>query len=206
MNLYQSGEVRWFWKGGIPPEISSAFDDFNESLIQENRTDRYLIFPKNVHLGVKLREGNFEIKALLETGDNIKVGRSRLVATCEIWQKVSLTNFNWEPATGEVTEVIKSRWSCHFVRDNEQWVKSDALSSYADSCQIELTEIKILEEKYWSWALEATGTDPDLCDLLTSMWAKLSEETSLIQQLETRPDLIGAHSFPSFFKVLGLGD
>jgi len=71
--FYLSAELRWFISGKLPAQIVDRFGESEFADQQLPRTDTYLVFPNAQTVGVKVREGNFEVKTLVKTSDKVKV-------------------------------------------------------------------------------------------------------------------------------------
>ena len=88
--VFQSAEIRWFFKGEVPKEISEWFaglDGIFEK--QETRTDLYFQLENSASLGIKIREGRFEIKE--KQSQEVKlIEKGNIQGLCEFWTKVEL--------------------------------------------------------------------------------------------------------------------
>jgi hypothetical protein len=158
-------ELRWFCQGMIPAVVKHWFDNDcpGEWLGQpEEREDLYLhITPKCDYLNLKLRQGRLEVK----------------------WRKAELgiRRFGnaWE---GHIEQWGK--WMCedpeqqsflpHTIIEQEPWIsvykkrrqRLYQLPSTSQSCSVELTQLKVAENLWWSLAFEAAEIPPDLMDSL----------------------------------------
>ncbi|MGD8330076.1 MAG: hypothetical protein PVJ49_11625 [Acidobacteriota bacterium] len=61
--MLASSEVRWFFPGDPPEEVTSWFFAGVAPAGRARRVDRYLLMPGCDTVGIKLREGRFEVKA-----------------------------------------------------------------------------------------------------------------------------------------------
>ena len=61
--MYQSLETRWFYRGELPQPVRESFMDGAGDPRFVERIDAYLLMPEVDTVGVKIREGRFEIKA-----------------------------------------------------------------------------------------------------------------------------------------------
>lgn len=64
--MLASAEVRWFFRGEPPAEVWEWFRSGDLWTQQPNRVDEYLVLPGCSAVGIKLREGRFEVKAQTE--------------------------------------------------------------------------------------------------------------------------------------------
>ena len=65
--MLRSAEVRWFISGALPGEVLSWFKAGQAIDSEGVQVHEYLLFPDCQSVGVKLREGRLEIKAILAT-------------------------------------------------------------------------------------------------------------------------------------------
>ena len=61
--MYFSAEARWFLPGPAGDTAEHWIGSGEYSTHQDERTDRYLLVPGCDTVGIKIREGNFEIKS-----------------------------------------------------------------------------------------------------------------------------------------------
>jgi len=172
-DFFFSTESRWFSQGPIP---QSLHDWFHQSLCcsqPSQRTDQYLVFPNADNLGVKFREGRFEIKVRLEEVQDYKIGK--IQGVIEFWEKWSSDQMPEFSATSQLQsdaswiQVQKSRVLRLFEVDKEGYEECDIRSGYVQlerGCQLELTEILIRNVKYWSLGFEAFSSRKDHREIL----------------------------------------
>ena len=63
--MLRSAEARWFVEGSLPDEVLRGFKAGKVLESEGVQVHEYLVFPDCQSVGVKLREGRFEIKAIL---------------------------------------------------------------------------------------------------------------------------------------------
>jgi hypothetical protein len=156
--MLTSLELRWFYPGELPQEISLWFEqDELEGQLQspEEREDVYLYTPGCEYLGIKLRQGRLEVKwrqaelGIVHFGCQVK-GR------LEKWSKwlcegPTAESFQTEAVMGQKTWVS---------------VKKARSQRLYDSCALELTQLRIKDKDWWSLAFETTGSDANVADKL----------------------------------------
>lgn len=156
-------EVRWFVEGPLSPRILHGFLQ-GEKDDPQARLDRYLLFPGCQSVGVKEREGRFEIKARWRSAEIARFAEN-VVGRCDGWAKWSYGRppvTHWLDALSREPEgwieVQKTRWLLQFSMDvgAPELVGPDAQPS--EGCGIELTSIRVRESCWWSVGLEAFGT------------------------------------------------
>jgi len=183
-------EMRWFLPGPLPLAVLDWFGSLGPGLAAPPpRTDRYLLLPGRDDLGIKLREGQLEIKGRTAELGRHRVG-ARAVGEAEAWCK-------WSLAPEEVPEALrildadpdlglpihKDR-SLRRLVAGESGVRSAPLD-LLEGCQVEVTALETPFGVWWTLGLEAlVGPEPDLTPLLA----------------------IGAHLFRDFPDALGEGD
>jgi len=150
-------EVRWINPGPLETAMREWFARFPAGT--ETRQDAYLLQPRLAGLSVKLRDGSaLDVKSYLGSPGILgRPGYGRL----ESWRKWS---FPYEPSCdggaalpGWIT-VRKQRHTC--------WVPLAAGHGLAPAprpapqagCTVELTEVHLHDQPWWSIGLEATGS------------------------------------------------
>lgn len=58
-----TAEVRWFFRGSPPADVREWFHRGSLWAPEPHRVDEYLVLPGRSTVGIKLREGRFEVKA-----------------------------------------------------------------------------------------------------------------------------------------------
>ncbi|MEC4990623.1 MAG: hypothetical protein SAJ37_17975 [Oscillatoria sp. PMC 1068.18] len=159
-------EMRWFKQGKLPNHVQDWFvekcpGDKLGSL--EERTDLYLYAPECDNLGIKLRQGNLEVK----------------------WRKTELCEKNFgEIAQGKAAEWVKLTCAdaslesllTDAVKQKKTWVaveKQRDQRRYRD-CQIELTQVYLEKEFWWTIAFETLTPISSLADFNTTVGDILS--------------------------------
>ncbi|MFB2970121.1 hypothetical protein ACE1CD_14190 [Aerosakkonema sp. BLCC-F183] len=167
-----TSELRWFNRGKIPPEINDWFnaDVFGEHYqLPEEREDIYLYIPECEYLGIKLRQQRLEIKLRKAELDTLSLG-DHIEGKVEKWVKWSC-----EDATAESlipADALKaSPWvSVKKVRSQRKYQVSAEASvtsvpvdkAINEGCNVEITQLDIKDNLWWSLALEAFGEDANL--------------------------------------------
>jgi hypothetical protein len=89
-----SAELRWFWRGGLPPAVEAWFRaaPFPPGGGRP-RTDEYLVDPSQIELGVKKRgtEAGVEVKGLVGPRHTVSVPFSGRVQIWSKWTSEALT-------------------------------------------------------------------------------------------------------------------
>ncbi len=155
----ESLEVRWIARGQLPPAMLEWFARFPAET--ETRQDAYLLQPRLRGLSVKLRDGGaLEVKSYLGSPgilDLPRDGRGHL----ESWRKWSFPS--GLPGHGGANQpgwvvVGKSRRSSWFplaIRADLAQVRPPAAVA---GCMVELAEVWVRGERWWSVGFEATGS------------------------------------------------
>ena len=163
--MYCSGEVRWFLRGKAEHAVENWIRSGGLAQEQEPRTDRYLVLPGCTSAGIKIREGNFEIKA--QTSPTECVAYTDAVAgSCNTWVKWSRTLDDFAGIAQRKHEderwvaVRKQRTLRLFSLESDEPVEVAYGGPWlAAGCQVEKTVIDVLpgEERWWSFSFEAFG-------------------------------------------------
>ena len=162
--MYQTVEVRWFCKGEMPTAILDWFTAVDEELVIEpTRTDYYLR-PFHDGIGIKLREGRIEVKQRIKVMQTIQLGE-QLNGVVEHWQKWSFllseqNEFSEILKAAEWIAVKKTR-RLHAYRSEElqQMQARFPWLPMEEDCRIELTELDVQDEKWWTLGFESKGSD-----------------------------------------------
>jgi hypothetical protein len=170
--MLTSCESRWFFPTSTFAVPTSVLRQFGANEPAGERVDRYLLLPGTSAVGVKWRGGDriaFEIKALVTSPKpwNFKPGIGGLI---DQWVKWSVSDPQVEAverifvASATWVSIRKKRFLRYFCRDGAHSIEASQPLQCAESCQVELTAIEILDQirsPYWcSFGLEAYGRDP----------------------------------------------
>jgi hypothetical protein len=150
-------EVRWIVSGPLGTAMREWFARFPAQT--ETREDAYLLQPRLQGLSVKLRDGStLDVKSYLSSPGMLGLaGHGRL----ESWRKWS---FPYQPSWDD--DVTSPGWIIVRKRRHACWVPLAASHSLAPvpwlapraGCMVELTEVHVHDQAWWSVGLEATGS------------------------------------------------
>lgn len=163
--MFKSREIRWFY----PTELKSVEKWFMDNgYTFENadpRTDYYLPLKNQDDIGIKLREGNVEIKQRIARTKKENI--SELAnGYFENYIKWSFSSAERDPLFQEIIEGEKFNWLGvrkerigYKLKENQNGsiirVKLDEFPEFG--CQVEYTRIKIKEELWYTLCLEWFG-------------------------------------------------
>jgi hypothetical protein len=161
-------EIRWFFRGTLPLEILAWFDAGVDQPAQPaERVDHYLHLGQLDSLGIKLREGNVEIKLR-----QCKLGtvqfHQQVAGQVEHWRKWS---FALAVAPLQDLLVPTSAWlPVHKSRRLRRYqvAADEALSLispdvYPDrGCDLEVTQVRVHSQAWWTVGFEAFGPEARL--------------------------------------------
>jgi hypothetical protein len=163
--FFHTAEVRWFLCE--EPELTDRLWDWfteEKNLPPRERTDSYLLFPGCESIGVKLREGRFEIKALRGASETVRYGPD-VTGRADTWVKWSHTQEgvdSWIKALGEEPEgwiqVKKKRWLRKFSLDTGKPEEAKPSEWPDEGCNVELTSVQAGGSNWWTIGFEAFGT------------------------------------------------
>jgi hypothetical protein len=151
-------EVRWIYPGQLETAVAGWFARFIAGT--ETREDIYLLDPQLRGLSVKIRGGAaLEVKMYRGSPGILEVaGRAR--GRMEAWQKWSFpisplrqgsgTPAGWRP-------VGKRRRVSRFLQHGGQIVAPATRLGHEPGCQVELTEVHMGGQDWWTLGFEATG-------------------------------------------------
>ncbi len=154
----RSLEIRWIFPGRLEPAVVGWFERFPAGM--ESRDDAYLLSPQMRGLSVKLRgRGMLEVK-VYHGSPGILDAAGQARGRLESWQKWSfpcdlLSQDNGHPAAWR--PVSKTRRISRFSRASGRILAGDPGLGEEPGCSVELTEIRMRGEAWWSLGFEATG-------------------------------------------------
>jgi len=151
-------EVRWIFPGQLETAVTEWFG--RSAPAMESREDAYLLGPHLPGLSVKIRGGEaFEVKAYHGSPGTLDVaGRAR--GRMESWQKWS---FPFDPPRQASVELAgwrltrKKRRISRFPLIARRGRMSLPGLGEEPGCAVELTEIRMRGEAWWSLGFEAIG-------------------------------------------------
>ena len=162
--MFKSKEIRWFNKG-INNSIINWFSKQGLSFeIINPRTDYYLVAIDKDDIAPKLREGNVEIKH--------RIGKSKkhqllpnVVGYFEQWIKWSFKLDGNDPLSEKIInlnqndtewmKVEKQRMGLKLVKGKNGIIEIHNIKDFVNSgCQIEYTQIIVMNQKWYSFNLE----------------------------------------------------
>lgn len=154
----RSLEVRWIFPGQLESAMGGWFGRFPAGT--ESREDIYLLDPPLPGLSVKVRDGGaLEVKAYRGSPGMLEVaGRAR--GRMESWQKWS---FPFSPPNAHSSNppgwrtVQKRRRISRFSSASGQIVARTPELNAEPGCTVELTEVRMRSQYWWTLGLEATG-------------------------------------------------
>jgi hypothetical protein len=206
--MFPTVEVRWFFKGVVPAEVGEWFRSHGvEAEEQPARVDHYLRIVEGDFLGIKLREGRFEVKQRYGQQTIVRFG-SQTEGCVEQWRK-----WSFELAqTSDIDAVLNgdsSKWisikkkrKIHtFCGIDLQPVRNlSSCGSPERGCTWEIANVKVVgsEDAWWSMGLEAFGKENEL-------WNTLVTVADRILSLASAPAFKIEHSYgyPSWLQQVG---
>jgi hypothetical protein len=151
-------EVRWIFPGPLETTVTEWFGRFAPAT--ESREDTYLLDPRLPGLSVKIRGGQaFEVKVYHGSPGILDVA-GRALGRMESWQKWSFPSdppgqARAEPAGWRL--VHKRRQISRFPLIGRRGRAGLPGPGEEPGCAVELTEIRMRGEAWWSLGLEAIG-------------------------------------------------
>ena len=154
----RSLEVRWIFPGPLAPAMAGWFGRFPARV--ETRQDSYLLDPDLGGLSVKVRAGQaFEVKMYRGSPGTLEVtGRAR--GRIQSWQKWSFPLGPLRQGSGKPAgwrPVAKARRIARFRLDGGRAVAGGPGPAGEPGCTVELTEVRMGGQAWWSLGFEATG-------------------------------------------------
>jgi hypothetical protein len=169
-------ETRWFLEGPLPPEVLRWFQRDGASVKPAHRIDRYLLAPGCTAIGMKLREGRFEVKRRDKDLGVLRLAPG-VTGRLALWRKwgFQVSGAQSDSPDENWVGVEKERWLRKFVTQGSALKEIDANDFGAGGCSIELTRLAINGEPWWSIGLESVGEPPQAREELQSVAAHFFE-------------------------------
>jgi hypothetical protein len=191
--MYLTLEVRWFYPGPLPsPLLDWLHTHGSLPAAQPLRVDHYLRLPEQCTLGIKLREGNVEVKARLGNSRQVEMP-SQATGELAFWRKWSFplalgADAGTSPAVAsgaslpEQLLVPASAWlAVEKARRLQRYRLSGAQEPVAvllgapaaQGCEFELSQVRAVGQEWWSACFEAIGSESGLERALRATAAKV---------------------------------
>ena len=166
--FFPSIEIRWFQRGAIPAQVREWFGRFDFGpVLRQERTDTYL-FTHDDGMGIKLREGQVEIKQRQARLGMLTV-RPHARGKVETWYKWSYP-LEKNELPGNLT-IPDSNWID--VAKDRLLVQSGLTVPEKSGYQVELTSVRVRRQDWWSFGIEATGAPAQLFNDFTQLLPSL---------------------------------
>jgi hypothetical protein len=138
-------------------------------MTEEARADQYLLRPDLDGLSVKIRAGRaLEVKAYLGSSGVLRVP-NRAEGRLESWQRWSFplrSVIGASPDLSDWCPVHKVRHLSYFYARQGMLVATSPEHDLEAVCAVELTEVTVQGQQWWTLGFEATGPAEDLRDLV----------------------------------------
>jgi hypothetical protein len=149
-------EVRWIIRGALPPEMIEWFGPFPGGI--DSRRDSYLMSRMSSETAVKIRgDSQLDVKVCGRSPDPLTVpGRAQ--GRLEWWRKWSFPLRPVAPDTEYAgwASVQKVRRIQFFSLEGRP-IPSPATAAGEEACAVELTNVSIGRDRWWTLGFEATG-------------------------------------------------
>lgn len=166
-NIGYTTEIRWFFSDTPPDAVLNWFgwDALPEAKV---RRDRYLVLPACESVGVKEREGKFEIKAVCGSpvpfgfGPNVKGNAETWVKwVCES-REIALFLGALQREEGGWVDVDKARKSVKFQVTDDKLFAYDPLDEHPVGVNVvgakaEITRLRAMDIDFWTICIEVGG-------------------------------------------------
>lgn len=179
--MFPTVETRWFYPGSIPPDVL-AWYHYGERApeAQPTRIDYYLRLTDHDDLGIKLREGRIEIKQRVEQY-GVEQLHERVCGWVEGWHKWSFgvndmgngLNDLAGPQPAWIAVRKARRLRRYQVTETGDVIAIAGAELAAQGCTIELAELAVHGEIWWSLAFETFGPE----DALHATFTRVTQHT-----------------------------
>lgn len=172
--MFPTGEVRWFYRDQIPPEVEAWFQQ-GAGRVERHpwREDHYLRLPDSDALGVKLREGRLEVKLRVQEHGVVRL-HEHVSGRVEHWRKwsfqlaaqrsalslIAVPAASWIPVRKE--RILRT----YQVTSEGRTVPVVTPQALHQACEAELTQVRVVGQDWWTLAFEAFGDESALQERL----------------------------------------
>jgi len=197
--MKRTKEMRWFFKRDRE-QIKNWFSSL-AFVSTETRTDFYLKL-ENEDIGVKLRDGNIEIKQRIGPRGSDYIN-SNIWGYCDSFDKWSFDCKEKNPLLSKIVgheyeewiAVEKQRKVALLTKEDGEIIARPLEEEVSFGCEIEYAEIFIEREKWFTFALEWFGTE----------FLKLDSESIADIVGDTKLNIRLSRSYPNFLMNYNLG-
>jgi hypothetical protein len=200
--MLPSVEARWFIRGEAPKEALDWIQRWELGPSEpEKREDHYLRFPDIASIGVKLREGKFEVKRRdLDLG-LVALG-SRVTGRLSLWRKWGfkiVDDGSNKAPDGHWITTEKKRFLRKYSKEQSGLLPVDPKSFPARGCTVELTALRVRGAEWWSVGFEAFGPDESELRNTLTLAAEKCFNTGIYPALDRKDSF----DYPEWLASLG---
>jgi hypothetical protein len=162
--MWHSAEIRWFIPGPLPESVLHWFLAGQGVAPEPTRCDAYLLFPDCDTVGVKMREGTLEVKAVTAPSRPLRVAPA-IHGRTDQWVKWSFTSEGLGAlhtalyASGRWVHEGKRRYTRTFAAEADRLQEVPRQTRPGRGCHVELTclDVHIAPRSRYSLGFEAFG-------------------------------------------------
>jgi hypothetical protein len=186
--MYLTLEMRWFYPGRLPGQLVTWLERRSHlPAVQPPRQDHYLRLAGRRALGIKLREGNVEIKKRLDDPGEVEVGPGA-VGRMARWRKWSFPLApRAAPGAGSLEDLLVpgSAWiAVEKERRLRRYRLAGGLQAAAVpleapaevGCEFELATVRAGGQEWWTACFEAFGRESALERALLAVAANVLKD------------------------------
>lgn len=181
--MLASWEVRWFCAGEPDPSAVTLFPEFEWSAI-EARRDVYLRLPNAADLGIKQREGRFEVKRRRIVVPDVQLAPDA-IGNLEQWIKWICQGAELGALFKSLEEIDSLGIQVHKQRVRRKFRLGDipkevAINKRLDrGAYLELARIQVQSQLWWSLGVEAFPADYEMPRQVKELIYLLLKDTSI---------------------------
>ena len=202
--MQPSAELRWFCRGHPPAGLTDWFRSGDvPPTCEATRDDLYLSLPGCDNLGIKLRQGNVELKRLSRRGGMERL-RADVPGRVEEWIKWSFPLAEESSTDAVLAEgdrawlkVTKTRMLRKYEVTGTEVRVVNGASRVAEGCNLELTTLVISGEAWWTLGFEAFGAESNVeRNLRLALQSELADSRFPTMKAED------SYSFPEWLRII----
>ena len=196
--IFKSSEIRWFSSNKeLLWELYSSLPEQGEGTRESDRTDYYLK-SGTINTGIKIREGNHELKVKRAEDEELDCGMMEHWMKWSTSEEKNILNLIDDPFLGDWVAVKKMRFKKSYEITKEETLRSLKEEFVNEGCGAEFTEIhfKKLEQPLYTFGFEAFSAKNQQRGNLLNAIKILDTDFSQLKELDS-------YGYPQLLHRLG---
>lgn len=196
--IFKSSEIRWFTrKKELIWELYESLPEHGEGTRESDRTDYYLT-SGTINTGIKIREGNHELKVKRAEDEELEFGVMEHWIKWSTSEEKNILNTVDEKMLGDWVTVKKKRFKKSYEILNQDTLRPLQEEFVNEGCGAEFTEIHLqkLDQALYTFGFEAFSAGNQQKENLITALKILDVDLSQLKELES-------YGYPKLLEGLG---